>query len=226
MEMRMKIIIITLSVALLMLVNEASAQSAYSVSVSRHADIPELNEKRINQILEDASKTLRKDSVDNGDADVACDVAFTLKGPVRTFGSVDTPADIVNEQHRDAVHEVDSDIADVDFHIKVVNNIKFCRPGAGLFNGCAFPVRFRSIIVVLPRDDFPDHLLWAHEFGHLTGLPHRHSKCALMTSCGVAALASVARVRINREECGCLRGGPGFCGPPDRVDCGPDAGCQ
>lgn len=226
MEMRMKIIIITLSAALLMLVDEASAQSTYSVSISRHADIPELNEKRINQILEDASKTLRKDSVDNGDADVACDVTFALKGPVHTFGSVDTPADIVSEQHRDAVHKVDSDIADVDFHIKVVNKIKFCRPGAGLFNGCAFPVEFRSIIVVSPRDDFPDHFLWAHEFGHLTGLPHRHSKCALMTSCGVAALASVARVRVNREECGCLRGGPGFCGPPDRVDCVPDAGCQ
>jgi hypothetical protein len=225
MEMSMKIIMITLSAALLMLVNEASPQSTYSVSVSRHANIPELSEQRVHQLLEDASKTLRKDSVDNGDADVACDVTFTLKGPVRTFGSVDTPPNIVDEQHRDAVHRVDSDIADVDFHIKVVNEINFCRPGAGSFNGCAFPVEFRSIMVVLPRDDFPDHLLWAHEFGHLTGLTHRHSKCALMTSCGVAALASVARVRVTKEECRCLRGGPGHCPLPAAVSCEP-AGCE
>jgi len=218
MEMKMQIIMAILSVALLMLIDEASAQSTYSVSVSRDANVPELNEKQVRQVLEDASKALQKDSVDNGDTDVACDVTFTLNGPVRTFGTVGTSPDIVDEQHRDAVHKVDSDVTDVDFHVKVVKEIKFCRPGAGSFNGCAFPIEFRSIIVV-PPGELPDHLLWAHEFGHLTGLGHRNSKCALMTACSVAGLASVTRARVNKEECRCLRGGLGFCPLPDPVNC-------
>jgi hypothetical protein len=225
MEMKMRMIMAILSVVLLIFANEASAQSTYSVSVSRHASI-QLSEMQVRQILKDASKTLQKNAVSNGDSDVACDVTFTLKGPVRTFGSAGTSPNIVDEQHRDAVHKVDSDIADVDFHVKVVKEINFCRPGAGSFNGCAFPIEFRSIIVVPPRRNFPEHVLWAHEFGHLTGLGHRHSKCALMTSCDVANLASVTRVRVNKEECRCLRGGLGFCPLPAAVDCQQSADCQ
>jgi hypothetical protein len=225
MEMRMQIIMAILSVALLMLIDQASAQSTYSVSVSRDANVPELNEEQVRKILEGASKMLQKSFVNKGGADVACDVTFTLKGPVRTFGTVGTSPNIVDAQHRDAVHKVDSDITDVDFHVKVVEKIEFCRPGAGSFNGCAFPIEFRSIIVVSPGE-LPDHLLWAHEFGHLTGLGHRNSKCALMTACTVADLASVTRVRVNQKECGCLRGGLGYCPLPTTVvDCRP-ARCQ
>ncbi|WP_342736295.1 hypothetical protein [Bradyrhizobium sp. B117] len=229
----MQMIIAILFFVSLMLVDEASAQSTYSVSVSRHAAVPALSEAHVRKILEDASKMLQKNSVSNGDTDVACDVTFTLVGPVRTFGSADTPPNIVDEQHRDAVHKVDSDVIGVDFHIEVVDEIRFCRPNLdGPFNGCAFPPDFRSIIVVHPGKhpdapplEFPDHLLWAHEFGHLTGLGHRHSKCALMTSCSVADLASVTRVRVNNEECRCLRGGLGFCPLPAAVNCQP-ADCQ
>jgi hypothetical protein len=228
MEMKMKMIMAILSVALLMLIDEANGQTTYSVSVSRHASVPALSKKQVRKILKDASKVLQKNSVSNGDADVACNVTFTLKGPVRTFGSVGTSPNIVDEQHRDAVHKVDFDVAGVDFHVKVVKEIEFCRPGlTGPFNGCAFPIEFRSIIVIPPSKNFPDRLLWAHEFGHLTGLGHRHSACALMTSCDVADLASVPRVRVNKQECSCLRGGLGFCQLPAAVSCPPQpASCQ
>jgi hypothetical protein len=57
----------------------------------------------------------------------------------------------VDEQHRDAVHNLDSDVAGVDFHVKVVEEIQFWRSGLnGPFNGCAFPIEFRSVIVVPP----------------------------------------------------------------------------
>jgi hypothetical protein len=225
----MQMIMAILSLALLMLVDEASAQSTYSVSVSRHASVPALSEAEVEKILEEASKMLQKNSVSNGDTDVACNVTFSLTGPVRTFGSAGTSTNIVDEQHRDSVHKEDSDVAGVDFHVKVVEEIMFCRPNlAGPFNGCAFPPDFRSIIVVHPSKHldappkplkYPDHLLWAHEFGHLTGLGHRHSSSALMTSCSVAQLASVTRVQVNKEECRCLLGGLGFCPLPAAVNC-------
>jgi hypothetical protein len=232
MEIKMQMIMAILSLALLMLVDEASAQKTYSVSVSRHASLKEpLSEKEVRNILKDASAMLQKNSEGNGDADVACNVTFSLKGPVRTFGSPGTSTDIVDEQHRDAVHKIDSDVAGVDFHVKVVKEIMFCRPGLhGPFDGCSFPIDFRSIIVVDPSEHkdalpnhvkYPDHLLWAHEFGHLTGLPHRHSKVALMTSCPVVGLFSVTNVQVDKEECRCLLGGPGFCPPPPMLNCQP-----
>jgi hypothetical protein len=229
MEMGMKMIMAIFSAALLMLADEASAQSTYSVSVSVHASVRALSKEQVRQILKKASRILQKNSVSNGDADVACDVTFTLKGPIRTFGSANTPPVIMDEQQRDAVHEVDSDVAGVDFHVKVVDEIQFCRPELTdpSFNGCAFPIESRSIIVVRPRRNFPDHILWAHEFGHLTGLGHRDSQCALMTSCNVAELKSVARPRVNKQECSCLRGGPGFCQLPAAVRCPPQpVSCQ
>jgi len=228
MEMKMRMIMAILSSALLLLVDEACAQSTYSVSISRHASLKEpLGAKEIRNILKDASTMLQKNSESNGDADVGCNVTFSLKGPIRTFGSASTPTDIVDEQHRDAVHKIDSNVAGVDFHIKIVKEIPFCRPGLqGPFDGCSFPIHFRSIIVVDPSEHkdslptnvkYPDHLLWAHEFGHLTGLPHRHSKVALMTSCPVVKLLSASRVQVDKEECNCLLGGPGFCPLPAAV---------
>ena len=53
-------IIAILSVALLMSGYEASAQSTYSVSVSRHANVPELNKTQVRQILKDASRCCEK----------------------------------------------------------------------------------------------------------------------------------------------------------------------
>ena len=115
-------ILATLSVVLLMLVDEASAQSTYSVSVSQHASLqPRLNEMQVRDILKDASRTLQKNSVSNGDADRACNVTFTLKGPVRTFGSVDTPPIILDKQQRDATCRARNE---GDLHRKCPRNAK------------------------------------------------------------------------------------------------------
>jgi len=220
----MQIVAAILSVALLMWVNAASAQSTYSLSVSRHAAVPKLSQNDIKKILLRASTMLRKKPAPADD--VACNVRFILKGPVRTFASPATPE--VDENNIAAVHRVDSDVDGVDFHVKVVETINFCRPGLqGPFQGCSFsPPDFRSIIVVHPKRHrnaqgqivarFPDHLLWAHEFGHLTGLGHRDDDPdALMTRCPLNTQFSGVpdtRVRLNGGECQRMLGGPGF--PP------------
>jgi hypothetical protein len=226
----MRIIASILSLAALMWVEAATAQSTYLVSVTRHhhRDVPDLNEGQVKAILARASRMLRKDSTHN-DRDVSCDVTFTLKGQVGSFASPNTP--VVDEGNIDAFHREDSNVAGVDFHVKIVKEIKFCRPGlpAGSFAGCSFsPPDFRSMILVHPdlqKDvqgrviaDYPDHLLWAHEFGHLTGLGHRdNDKLALMTPCPLNTQfsnVSDARVRVNSRECRRLLVGPGVR-PPD-----------
>lgn len=198
----------------------ASAQKVYSLSVSRHRAVPALTAREVNVILAAASKMLQKDSTHHSDDDTACNVTFTLKGPVGTFGSPDTP-DVVDEQHIAAVHQVDAKLTGVDFHVKVVREIDFCRPGLrGPFEGCSFsPPDFRSMIVVHPklhiRPHYPDNLLWPHEFGHLTGLGHREDPNALMTPCALTK----NDVQVKRSECHCLRGGPASCQLPAPVGC-------
>jgi len=220
-----------LSLALLMWVEAASAQQTYSLSVSRHRAVPALSDGDVRRILADASRMLQKNPRHDGDDDVACNVTLTLKGSVGTFASPNTP--VVDRDNIDAVHRVDANVAGVDFHVKVVKEINFCRPDlpAEPFVGCSFsPPDFRSMIVVHPKlhkdaqgrplSRYPDHLLWAHEFGHLTGSGHRDDdQLALMTRCPLNTQflnISDARVRVNSEECRRLLAGPGVR-PPDPI---------
>jgi hypothetical protein len=214
-----------------MWVEAASAQQTYSLSVSRHRAVPALSDGEVRRILADASRMLQKNSRHDGDDDVACNVTLTLKGSVGTFASPNTP--VIDRDNIDAVHRVDADVAGVDFHVKVVEEINFCRPDlpAEPFVGCSFsPPDFRSTILVHPKlhkdaqgrplSRYPDHLLWAHEFGHLTGLGHRDDdQLALMTPCPLNTQffdISDARVRVNSQECRRLLAGPGVR-PPDPV---------
>jgi hypothetical protein len=229
--MRIRIIASTLLFAMLIWIDAVSAQKTYSLSVSRHRAVPALSEGEVRGILADASRMLQKNSRHNDDEDVACNVTFTVRGPVRSFASPDT-SEVVDEDNIRAVHRVDSNVAGVDFHVKVVEEINFCRPGLnGPFHGCSYPIDFGSIIVVHPklhRDPrgqilatYPDHLLWAHEFGHLTGLGHRRDRFALMTPCPLTQFSNVpdTRVQVNRAECRCLLSGLGSCPLPGPVTC-------
>jgi hypothetical protein len=218
----MHILMVLLSLALLMRSEPASAQTTYSVSVSHHSDLPALSETQVSEILANASKLLQKPGQADTAEDVQCNVAFTLKGPIRTFSSADK---VVNGDLDIAeLHRIDSQL-DVDFRIKVVQEIGFCRKTSGTFNGCAYPIESRSIVIVHPQlqkdqngqlvADYPNHVLWAHEFGHLTGLGHRRDDKALMTCGGITR----SSVRVQPNECRCLLGGLGSCKLPPPLFC-------
>jgi hypothetical protein len=216
---------VTLSLAALLWAETANAQATHSLSVSRHRDVPALSARELRSILVKASKMLKKDSSHNDDDDMACDVTLTLKGRVRTFTSPATA--VVDEDNIEDVHDVDSDVA-TDFHVKLVKEIRFCRRGlVGPFAGCSYsPPNYRSIILVHPKlhkdrngntvSNYPDHLLWPHEFGHLTGLGHTHDgSAALMTACPLTVFSNIpdSCVRVSRAECRHLLSGPGKAPP-------------
>ena len=221
-------IVAIVSAALLMCVDWAHAQSStYSASVSFHSGLRQrpLTEAQVKILLADASAMLQMNP-DTSGADVKCDVTIALKGPVRTFSdppSMRRPKTlaVVTEDNIAAVHAVDSDVTGVDFHIKVVKEIDFCRPGLppGRDTGCSFsPPDFRSVIVIHPAlHKGPDRLLWAHEFGHITGLGHRDDDPnALMTRCPLRTQFSRipdSRVHVNNDECTHMLAGPGHGSP-------------
>jgi hypothetical protein len=184
------------------------ARKEYLLMVSVHSDVPKLTRQEVEDILEGASDLLKGN--DNN-----CNVTFKLKGPIQTFGSPSTPAVITSPEERDAVHAVKADV-------KVVEEIKYCRPDlhAKSFNGCAYPPKqgSRSIIVTHLRasTDMLRSILWAHEFGHRTGLHHRAEPDVLMSGCGGLW---PDMTDISRDECRCFLLGPGGCpnAPPDKI---------
>jgi len=175
-------------------------QKTYSLTVSVHKDVPKLTDKQVKEVLNGASQLLASNQ---------CHVTFKLKGTVKTFASPETPSVVRTAEQRDAVHRIKA-------NVKVVKEIRFCRPELGhLFNGCAFPPSkgSKSIILTHVRAGTVPlrSILWAHEFGHRTGLQHRAESDALMTVC--PNLFGDA-TDVNKEECKCFLLGPGGCTKP------------
>ena len=172
----------------------ASAQKVYSLTVSIHAGVTSpLPPEKVEQILEKASDILRNDNNQN------CNVKFELKGPIHPFTS--GSARITDASTLEAVHRVPADV-------KVVQRIDFC-VGQPPFFGCAWrPERRRkTVIVTVDALGFPGLLpvVWAHEFGHTTGLPHRNDveDLALMRP-----TIKAFHTKINSDECRRFRAGP------------------
>jgi hypothetical protein len=201
--MKTKIVIAAAWLGLLMWAEPASAQNTrtYSLSVGHHESI-ELADDQVDKILAEASKVLRK-----------CNVVLKRKGPVGTFSSSRTPLNIRNAADRDAVNRE-------NFDIKVVAlPIEFCRVEQ-THEGCAWdppppPARqvaqHRSMIVSELQSAKVAGMIWAHEFGHRTGLPHRSDRNALM-ACQVPIERETGE--LTERECNCFRGGPGSCAGP------------
>jgi hypothetical protein len=192
----------------------ASAQVTHGLTVGHHRDIA-LSDGEVDEILAEASKILKNNS---------CNVTFERKGIVQPFTSPATPKDITSESERDAVHRE-------PFDVKVVMSIGFCR-GEGKYAGCAWdplpggsePRRQSMIVVHRPEAVRNLHakveilgILWAHEFGHRTGLWHRDERNALMTVCPLERKQEA----VDSRECGCFIAGPGSCRTPE-----PPAHCR
>jgi hypothetical protein len=139
-----------------------------------------------------------------------CNVRFELAGEPAPFPD-GTPKDIRNEKDLEAVHQVNTcGNTPHCFDVKVVATIKFCKKKSEKnILGCAWrdPAKGpKTVIVTHNRNSNRIRdILWAHEFGHTTGLHDRVDPNALMSHCAL----SFATVRINKDDCNCFREGPG-----------------
>lgn len=191
--------------ALLMWACPASAQATYTASVSVHSSLPPLSPSDVKSIFQKASRMLQKAGQAESQGNRKCNVTFLLKGPIGSFSS--PGKEIFGDVDLNELHRLSAQVTGVDFHVTVVEKIRSCRGAFGTFNGCSFPPKARSIVVVHPlrhAATTPDHILWAHEFGHLTGLGHREDQLALMKCGGVISQS----VQVTRAECDCLLLGP------------------
>jgi hypothetical protein len=155
---------------------------------------------KIEQVLQLASELLQ-------DPRNGCGVGFTLKGQLGTFTSA--PAVINNAADLEAVHRVPA-------RVKIVQEINFCIGGQqnGLI-GCSWrPYDRPKTMIVTTRmmGVGIEPVLFAHEFGHVTGLLHRTDADgeALMTPCRLQAFNRL----INKDECRHFVAGPAKHYPP------------
>jgi hypothetical protein len=157
-------------------VSAANRLIVHELDVRVHEGVEErLDEDEVKTALENASDMLQRSN---------CNVKFKLRS-IEPFGtSPRAPKDVADAEDLEAVHRVRG-------HVKVVQSITFCRPRSddnshdnsnNVINGCAFRHRPRLPTIILSRAAIRngDGALWAHEFGHTRGLPHRDDQNALM----------------------------------------------
>lgn len=169
-----------LLLSLLLWIEPATAQdvTVHPLKVSVHEAInsPSI-QNTVEGILKEASRLLQ---TQDDDKDVSCNVELKLDGQVTTFGSSPAvPADIKDAKSLEAVHQVPADV-------KIVRSITFCvGEPQGVF-GCSWRpkgLRKTMIVTLVGTGSGMEGVLWAHEFGHTTGLMHRKDRdgLALMT---------------------------------------------
>jgi hypothetical protein len=192
-ETKMRSITMIACLGLLLCIEPVAAQTMrHPVTVSVHRQV-DMNKFDVMFALRRASRLLQRTN--------SCRVGLKLSGRIKHF---DGPLDITNETELEKVHNVDADI-------KVVSTITFCKTGGSYF-GCAWRPPGLTKTVIIAQDKpgafAIQHVVWAHEFGHTKGLPHRaDNRRALMWPCGL----DTRTTRINPDECDCFRDG---CTPP------------
>lgn len=174
----------------------AEAQTSHPLTVSRHALVA-FGNADADSALAEASQVLQVDDDQApGTGDMSCNVGFVRSGDVSLFTSAGTPSNIQNQSDLDAVFSEPG-------YAKVITSIGYCAGRRGNFAGCA---RTNQGNMIVERRGSLAGILWAHEFGHTVGLPHRSGATPLMTERPLAA----GQTHVNQAECDAFTAGAGF----------------
>ncbi|NOT02107.1 MAG: hypothetical protein HOP29_15955 [Phycisphaerales bacterium] len=141
-------------------VDDPNASFQFELTTARHVN-HDFTGEQLDAKLSAAGAVLQ--TMETECPDVATDVTFHRTGDLSTFDSV--PAVITTERQLDAAFELPFDIKIVQAMVGVCG--VFDPGGASIILGCA--ATGESLVIVSEAD--PD--VWAHEWGHVQGLPHR-----------------------------------------------------
>ena len=158
-----------------------------SLTISRH-NTATLSNANADTILGAASSLLQSN---DGAGDIACGAGLSRSGTVGVFNDTDGSLDTANEL---------STIFGLAGNVKVVQDVNFC---GGVFKtsfiGCGQTPGSSFITERFTASQ--EDSLWAHEYGHNQGLPHRN------TSSDNLMNQFVGGRRVNQSECTTFRGG-------------------
>ncbi len=136
-----------------------------SIEFACEDDSPLMTAGQIDSALANATSLLRTDS---GSGDVAADVRLVRDGRVLI-----TPSNgLFQISSRE---ELDAACSLMGFAV-VTETINFCSGTGSSIIGCART----GCMIVVPHNVAGRPVLWAHEFGHTRGLPHRNGSTLLM----------------------------------------------
>ncbi|HIF98799.1 MAG TPA: hypothetical protein EYQ54_17575 [Myxococcales bacterium] len=181
------------AIPLLALVLLTTGACSTKISVRRHPTVP-LTNADATSILNNFGTLIRT-------ADTATDFACASD-----FGTIKgikiQPAFYVRDGAVGAYAGVSDINSEADFnavigtpgYAKVVNSINYCGKIKPNIVGCA-PTPGNSFAIVRFTND-QEGILWAHEFGHTVGLPHRNGPTLLMNE-----YISPNRKEVNANEC-------------------------
>jgi hypothetical protein len=207
--MRLKAFISVLAVTTLVLAQTATAQQQRSMSqlrtaqnndapaaasaprflitVGQHNAIPTpISDTEVDKILDSLSSLFAHENP-------ACRASFVRDGPISKFDNKKYPFAINSET------DFNKFKADPP-SLKIVGEINWCSGlGIGIIGCSSTPGPAWTVVRYTP---VIEHLLWAHEFGHTTGLIHRDVPNALMRP-----TLYESDTEINGDECTHIQAG-------------------
>jgi hypothetical protein len=144
-----------------LVVNPPATIRTVQVTVQRHSTVA-LSDADADRILTDMGTILQSD---DSPADVATPVRFVRNGPIQVLPAA-IPAAIQTQADLTALLNAGSGV-------KIVQAIRWCGGPGGSIIGCA-PVGSPTVNLAAVRFTAnQEGLIWVHEYGHNTGLPHR-----------------------------------------------------
>ncbi|MDQ7007791.1 MAG: thrombospondin type 3 repeat-containing protein [Acidobacteriota bacterium] len=142
------------------------------ITYANHVSISNpMDNGRLDAILEEAS--LRAGRSDYS-GDVGCCITVARSGNARSFGSTGDGLDVIDDSA-----ELNAVLNDSVARAKVVRAINWCGgPGFNII-GCAWTPG-NGLAVVRTSGFGTEAVLWIHEYGHNTGLPHANDSRQIM----------------------------------------------
>jgi hypothetical protein len=166
-----------------------NAITRHDLTYANHRDtFSKITDTRVDDLLDEATKAI---SFENTATDTGCCVQLTRTVPGVLFGSAGDGLDII-----DTSGELTAVLSNPVSRVKVVNLINYCGGGGANIIGCAWTPGDGMAVVRLTNSLVGEALLWAHEYGHNTGLGHNPQSNHIMTS-GLV----LTNTRLSSFEC-------------------------